>query len=320
MRQDVVPTGALSESVSLLEGVPGNWHASHFPGKARMGSHLFLAFKTLFWRYTMKRLIVIALALCVVLASVAADPVRLRLATTTSTQDSGLLPILNPPFEKLTGLTVDVISVGTGAAIKLGENGDVDVLLVHDRKAEDKFVEQGFGMNRRDVMHNDFVIVGPAEDPAKIAGATSAAEAFSRIAAAGAVFVSRGDKSGTNVKELDLWAKAGGKPSAKWYKEVGQGMGAVLTMSKDLNAYTLTDRGTWIAMEGKLGGMAILSEGDPDLFNSYGVIAVNPAKYPGRNYMAAMQYIAWVTSVEGQKIIREYKLGGKTLFYPDAIR
>ena len=269
----------------------------------------------------MKRILVILLVLCAALAPLSAQQAgRLRLATTTSTQDSGLLPILNPPFEKLTGLTVDVISVGTGAAIKLGENGDVDVLLVHDRKAEDKFVEQGFGVNRRDVMHNDFVIVGPADDPARIAGAKTASEAFARIAAAGAVFVSRGDKSGTNVKELDLWARVGGKPSGKWYKEAGQGMGAVLTMSRDLQAYTLADRGTWIAMESKLGGMAILSEGDTDLFNSYGVIAVNPAKYPGRNYMAAMQYIAWITSVEGQKIIREYKLGGKTLFFPDAIR
>jgi tungstate transport system substrate-binding protein len=268
----------------------------------------------------MKRTVFAALALCVALAAFAADPARLRLATTTSTQDAGLLPVLNPPFEKMTGVTVDVIAVGTGAAVKLGQNGDVDVVLVHDRRAEDLFVEKGFGVNRRDVMHNDFVIVGPAEDPAKVAGAKNAAEAFARIAASGATFVSRGDKSGTNVKELDLWAKVGAKPSAKWYKEAGQGMGAVLTMSKDLKAYTLADRGTWIAVEGKLGGMAILSEGDADLFNPYGVIAVNPSKFPTTNYMAAMQYIAWVTSVEGQKIIRDYKLGGKTLFYPDAVK
>jgi tungstate transport system substrate-binding protein len=285
-----------------------------------MGSHLFLAFKTLFWRYQMKRVIVILLALCAVLAPLSAETGRLRLATTTSTQDSGLLPILNPPFEKLTGLAVDVIAVGSGKAIKLGENGDVDVVLVHDRKAEDQFVAQGFGINRRDVMHNDFVIVGPVEDPAKITGAKSAAESFARISAAGAVFVSRGDASGTNVKELDLWARVGGKPGGKWYKEVGQGMGTVLTMSKDLRAYTLADRGTWISMESKLGGLAILSEGDPDLFNPYGVIAVNPAKHPEVNYMAAMQYIAWVTSVEGQRIIRDYKMGGRALFTPDAIR
>lgn len=268
----------------------------------------------------MKRLIVIILALCAALAPLSADAGRLRLATTTSTEDSGLLPILNPAFERLTGMKVDVIAVGSGKAIKLGENGDVDVVLVHDRKAEDAFVAQGFGVNRRDVMHNDFVIVGPTEDPARVAGTKSASDAFSKIAAAGIAFVSRGDASGTNVKELDLWAKAGGKPTAKWYKEVGQGMGAVLTMSNDMKAYTLADRGTWIAIKGKLPGLKIVSEGDPELFNPYGVIAVNPQKHPGVNYMAALQYIAWLTSVEGQKIIREYTLGGQILFYPDAIR
>jgi tungstate transport system substrate-binding protein len=193
------------------------------------------------------------------------------------------------------------------------------VLLVHDRAAEDAFVAAGWGVNRRDVMHNDFVIVGPVEDPAKVAAAGSAADAFGRIAAAGATFVSRGDKSGTNVKELDIWAKAGGKPTGKWYKEVGQGMGAVLTMSMDLKAYTLADRGTWLAMKDKLPGMKILSQGDPFLFNPYGVIAVNPVKWPKANYLAAMQYIAWVTSPEGQKIVRDYKIGGEQLFTPDAV-
>ena len=268
----------------------------------------------------MKRLIVLLIVLCAVLLPLSAQIARLRLATTTSTEDSGLLPILNPPFEKLTGMKVDVIAVGSGKAIKLGENGDVDVVLVHDRKAEDQFLAQGFGVNRRDVMHNDFVIVGPVEDPANVAGTRSAADTFARVAAAGAVFVSRGDASGTNVKELDLWAKTGGKPQGKWYKEVGQGMGTVLTMSNDLKAYTLSDRATWIAMKDKLGGLKILFEGDPDLFNPYGVIAVNPQKHPEANYMAAMQYIAWITSVEGQKIIREYVLGGQRLFTPDAIR
>jgi tungstate transport system substrate-binding protein len=267
----------------------------------------------------MKRICAIALLACAVLAPLAAQVVRLKLATTTSTQDSGLLPILNPPFEKLTGITVDVVAVGTGAAIKLGQNGDADVLLVHDRAAEDAFIAAGWGVNRRDVMHNDFVVVGPVEDPAKVAAAATATDAFARIAAAGATFVSRGDKSGTNTKELDIWAKAGGKPTAKWYKEVGQGMGAVLTMSVDLKAYTLADRGTWLAMKDKLPGMKILSQGDPFLFNPYGVIAVNPEKWPKANYLAAMQYIAWVTSVEGQRIIRDYQLGGEQLFYPDAV-
>jgi tungstate transport system substrate-binding protein len=268
----------------------------------------------------MKRAITVALLLCAILLPLTGQTVRLRLATTTSTQDSGLLPILNPPFEKLTGITVDVIAVGTGKAIKLGENGDVDVVLVHDRKAEDKFVAQGFGVNRRDVMHNDFVVVGPVEDPAKVAGLKTAAEAFARIAAAAAPFVSRGDASGTNVKEIDLWAAAGVTPKGAWYKEVGQGMGEVLTMSSNLKAYTLSDRGTWIAMKDKLPGLRILEEGDPGLFNPYGVIAVNPQKHPEANYMAAMQYIAWVTSVQGQKVIRDYTLGGQQLFTPDAVK
>jgi tungstate transport system substrate-binding protein len=268
----------------------------------------------------MKRTMAVALLACAILLPVTGQTVRLRLATTTSTQDSGLLPVLNPPFEKLTGITVDVIAVGSGKAIALGQNGDVDVILVHDRKAEDAFVAAGWGVNRRDVMHNDFVVVGPVDDPAKVAAAASATDAFSRIIAAGATFVSRGDASGTNVKELDIWAKAGGKPTAKWYKEVGQGMGAVLTMSADLKAYTLADRGTWLSMKDKLPGLKIVSEGDPFLFNPYGVIAVNPEKWPKANYLAAMQYIAWLTSAEGQRIIRDYKLGGQQLFFPDAVK
>jgi len=269
---------------------------------------------------SMKKLMLAVLLLCAILAPLSAQTVRLRLATTTSTMDSGLLPLLDPPFEKLTGITVDVIAVGTGKAIKLGENGDVDVLLVHDRKAEDRFIAQGFGVNRRDVMHNDFVIVGPSEDPARVAGVKSAADAFARIAAASAPFVSRGDASGTNAKELDIWAAASVKPRGVWYKEVGQGMGEVLIMSDNLKAYTLSDRGTWIAMKDKLTGLKILSEGDPALFNPYGVIAVNPQKHPEVNYMAAMQYVAWVTSVQGQKIIRDYTLGGEQLFTADAVK
>jgi tungstate transport system substrate-binding protein len=169
-------------------------------------------------------------------------------------------------------------------------------------------------------MHNDFVVVGPSEDPARVAASTSAADAFARIAAAGAGFVSRGDASGTNTKELDLWAAAQVKPKGAWYKEAGQGMGEVLVMSNDLKAYTLADRGTWIAMKDKLPGLRILSEGDAALFNPYGVIAVNPQKHPEVNYMAALQYVAWVTSVQGQKIIREYTMGGQQLFTPDAVK
>ncbi len=196
----------------------------------------------------------------------------------------------------------------------------MDVVLVHDRKAEDRFVAQGFGVNRRDVMHNDFVVLGPIEDPAKVTAAKSTADVFARIASAGAPFVSRGDASGTNAKELDIWAAASIKPRGSWYKEVGQGMGEVLIMSNNLKAYTLSDRGTWIAMKDKLSGLKILSEGDPALFNPYGVIAVNPQKHPEVNYMAAMQYVAWVTSVQGQKIIRDYTLGGEQLFTADAVK
>jgi tungstate transport system substrate-binding protein len=268
----------------------------------------------------MKRTVSVLFLICMAVPLVFSQAVRLRLATTTSTQDSGLLSVLNPPFEKLTGITVDVIAVGSGKAIALGQNGDVDVLLVHDRDAEDRFIAQAFGVNRRDVMHNDFVVVGPADDPAKIAGVKSAADAFGRIAAAAAVFVSRGDASGTNAKELVLWAAASVKPKGGWYKEVGQGMGAVLTMSNDLKAYTLSDRATWIAMKDRLPNLKALSEGDPALFNPYGVIAVNPQKYPSVNYMAAMQYVAWLTSVQGQKVIRDYVLGGQQLFTPDAVR
>jgi tungstate transport system substrate-binding protein len=268
----------------------------------------------------MRKVIFILLLLCVILVPLVAQTARLKMATTTSTMDSGLLSVLIPPFEKLTGITVDVIVVGSGKAIKLGENGDVDVLFVHDRKAEDKFVAQGFGINRRDVMHNDFVVVGPLSDPANIAGETNAAKAFSGIAASGAVFVSRGDDSGTNVKELDIWSMAGIKPQGAWYKDAGQGMGEVLVMSNDLKAYTLSDRGTWLALKAKLPALKIVCEGDPVLFNPYGVIAVNPQKHPEVNYMAAMQYIAWVTSVQGQKVIREYTMEGQELFIPDVIK
>jgi tungstate transport system substrate-binding protein len=256
----------------------------------------------------MKKIFLVTLLICAVLIPLGAQTVRLRLATTTSTDDSGLLPVLNPPFEKLTGMTVDVIAVGTGKALKLGENGDVDVVMA-----------AGFGVNRRDVMHNDFIIVGPVDDPAKIAGVKAAKDAFAKIAAAGAPFVSRGDKSGTNTKELDLWAAAAVKPKGAWYKEAGQGMGTVLTMSNDLKSYTLSDRGTWIALQDKLPGLRVLFEGEAALFNPYGVIAVNPEKHPEVNYMAAMQYIAWVTSVQGQKVIREYTMKGQQLFTPDAV-
>lgn len=248
---------------------------------------------------------------------------RLKLSTTTSTENSGLLYELLPPFEKRFNVKVDIIAVGSGKAIKLGENGDADVVLVHERDFEDKFVADGYGVNRRDVMHNDFVIIGPTADPAGIRKAKTAAEAFKLIAKKRATFVSRGDKSGTHSKELSLWRKAGVKPAGTWYMESGMGMGEVLIMAHEKGAYTLTDRGTYLAFQkgGKIN-LPILFEGDQTLFNSYGIIAVNPARHPSVNYIMAMALIGWVTSQEGQRIIADFGKGkyGAALFYPDAIK
>jgi tungstate transport system substrate-binding protein len=244
---------------------------------------------------------------------------RLRMATTTSTENSGLLDVLLPPFEKANSVKVDVIAVGTGKALKLGQSGDVDVVFVHARPAEDKFVAAGYGVDRRDVMHNDFVIVGPKSDPDKLKEAKSAIEAFKRLARGKAEFISRGDDSGTNKKEKAIWKAAGIVPKGKWYVEAGQGMGAVLQMAYQKKAYTLTDRGTYLAMKDKID-LPILFQGDKILFNPYGIIAVNPKKHPDVNYKMAEKFIQYVTSPEGQKIIASFKKGGQQLFYPDAIK
>jgi tungstate transport system substrate-binding protein len=244
---------------------------------------------------------------------------RLRLATTTSTENSGLLNVLIPPFEKANNCKVDVVAVGTGKALKLGERGDADVVMVHARAAEDKFVEQGFGIYRRDLMHNDFVIIGPAKDPAGIKGTANAIETFKKIALGKAPFISRGDNSGTNKKEKYIWKEAGIKPEGKWYIEAGQGMGAVLRMADEKKAYTLSDRGTFIAFEDKID-LVILSEGDQILYNPYGVIAVNPKKNPGVKFKLAEKFIDYLTGPKGQKIIGSYKLKGKQLFFPDVMK
>ncbi len=243
---------------------------------------------------------------------------RLRMSTTTSTDNSGLLGALLPPFEKAHELKVDVIAVGTGKALKLGENGDVDVVFVHARPAEDDFVEEGYGVNRRDVMHNDFVVVGPGDDPAGIQKAGSAEGAFRKLAEGKALFVSRGDDSGTHKKEKAIWKAAGVDPQGSWYSEAGQGMGAVLQIADEKRGYALTDRGTFIAYGDKVD-LQVLYEGDPILFNPYGIIAVNPAVHPHVNYQGAMALIAFVTGPEGQKIIKNYTMKGKQLFYPDAV-
>jgi len=260
---------------------------------------------------------VIASAVWLITAAQAEN--RLRMSTTTSTENSGLLAVLLPPFEKAENVKVDVISVGTGKALKLGRNGDVDMVFVHARAAEDKFVSGGYGVDRRDVMHNDFVIVGPKSDPAKLRDAGSAAEAFKRLAEGKTDFISRGDDSGTNKKEKQLWKAAGITPRGKWYIEAGQGMGAVLQMAFEKQGYTLTDRGTCIALQKKID-LPVLFEGDKALFNPYGIIAVNPKKYPNVNYKMAKKFIAYVTSPQGQKIIADFKKNGKQLFYPDAVK
>ncbi|MDA3937900.1 MAG: substrate-binding domain-containing protein [Spirochaetia bacterium] len=244
---------------------------------------------------------------------------RLKLATTTSTENTGLLDTLLPAFTAKTGIVVDVIAVGTGKAITLGENGDVDVIMVHARSMEDSFVAEGYGVNRRDLMHNDFVILGPVSDPAGIKRTNNAAEALRMISTDKSDFISRGDNSGTNVKEIELWEAAGITPTGSWYKEAGQGMGAVITMTNDLQGYTLSDRGTYLSMQDKID-LVVLGEGDPILFNPYGVIAVNPATHDFINYDGAMRLISFVTSIEGQSIIKIFQKNGEQLFYPDAIK
>ena len=265
------------------------------------------------------RMIFILSISLLLIGTVYAEPIHLKLATTTSTENSGLLAKLLPPFEEKYNIKVDVIAVGTGAAIKLGENGDVDILLVHAREAEDKFIQDGYGVNRRDVMYNDFIILGPANDPAKIKEEKSAASALVKISNQKSFFVSRGDDSGTDKKEKSLWQIANTIPDGAWYMAVGQGMGATLQIADEKEAYVLCDRGTFIAYRDKIG-LIILSEGDPLLFNPYGIIAVNPERFPHVKYMEAMQMIAWVTSIEGQDIIREYKIEGEILFYPIAVK
>lgn len=251
-------------------------------------------------------------------ASVAlAQQQTIRLSTTTSTESSGLLKHLLPAFEAKTNSKVHVISVGTGKALELAKNGDVDVTLVHARASEDKFVAEGHGVDRRDVMYNDFIIVGPSSDPAGVKGSKDVLKAMKKIVDSKAKFISRGDNSGTDQMEKTYWKNIGAKPEGSAYVSAGLGMGEVLTMAAEMQAYTLTDRATYIAYRAKTG-LAIAVEGDPKMFNPYGIIAVSPAKYPDINYKGAMQLIEWITSDEGQKLIASFKIDGQQLFFPSA--
>ncbi|NLB51378.1 MAG: extracellular solute-binding protein [Syntrophomonadaceae bacterium] len=243
----------------------------------------------------------------------------LKLATTTSTDDSGLLDYLLPEFQKDTNYKVEVIAVGTGQAIEMGEAGDVDVILVHSRAAEDKFIEDGFGVDRRDVMYNDYLVIGPAEDPAGIKGTSDALAAFKAMAEKQTVFISRGDDSGTHKKELSIWKKAETEPAGEWYIEAGQGMGDTFMMANEKKAYTLIDRATYLALKDKYQLEPIV-EGDEALFNPYGVIPLNPEKFPNRDFEGATAFAEWLTSEKGQQMIGEFGVEkfGQALFVPDA--
>lgn len=242
------------------------------------------------------------------------------LQSTTSTENSGLFKHLLPLFTAKTGIEVRVVAVGTGQAIKNAANGDGDVLLVHDRAAEEKFVADGFGVKRFDVMYNDFVILGPSTDPAGIAGEKDVVAAMKKIAAATAPFVSRGDDSGTHKAELRLWKEAGvaaNAASGSWYREAGQGMGATLNVAAGLNAYVLSDRATWSAFKNR-GELKILVQGDQRLFNPYGVILVNPVKHPNVKAADGQAFVDWIVSPEGQTAIADFKIEGQQQFFPDA--
>jgi tungstate transport system substrate-binding protein len=243
-------------------------------------------------------------------------------ASTTSTEQSGLFGHLLPAFTQKTGIQVRVVALGTGQALDTARRGDADVVFVHDRVAEDKFVAEGWGIDRRDVMYNDFVIIGPKADPAKIGGSKDVGDALKKIAAAQAPFVSRGDKSGTHAAELRYWKDAGidlATQKGTWYRETGSGMGPSLNTASSMNAYLLADRGTWLNFKNR-GELVVLVEGDQKLFNPYGVMLVNPAKHPHVKKADGEAFINWLTSAEGQAVIASYKIGGEPLFFPSAKR
>jgi tungstate transport system substrate-binding protein len=263
---------------------------------------------------------ILATVLLVLLsAPVSAQDQTIIVASTTSTQDSGLFGYLLPIVKEKTGVEVKVLAQGTGQALDTARRGDADVVLVHAKSAEEKFLAEGFGVKRYPVMYNDFVVVGPKDDPAGVKG-RDVVDALQAIKTKGAPFISRGDRSGTHIAELALWKDAGidvAKDRGSWYKEIGQGMGAALNIASASNAYLLSDRGTWLAFKNR-GDLAILVEGDKRLFNQYGVMLVNPAKHPTVKKEAAQRFIDWLISPDGQNAIAGYKIEGQQLFYPDA--
>jgi len=268
----------------------------------------------------MKYSIVGAALACMGWIAGAAYATEIVVQSTTSTANSGLYDYLLPIFEEKTGIKVNVVAVGTGQAIKNAVRGDGDVLLVHAKSSEEKFVAEGYGLRRFDLMYNDFVVIGPKADPAKVSEARTIGDAFARIGQSRVLFVSRGDDSGTHKKELALWGQAGIDPrsaSGTWYRETGSGMGATLNAAVGMDAYTLSDRATWISFANK-SGFDILFEGDQALFNQYGIILVNPAKHPHVRAQAGQQFIDWMISPEGQGAIASYRRNGKQLFFPNA--
>ena len=271
-----------------------------------------------------RRLLVCATlaAACLTAVQGVAQDKYITVASTTSTEQSGLFGYLLPVFTKKTGIQVRVVALGTGQALDVGRRGDADVEFVHDKVAEEKFVADGYGVARKEVMYNDFILIGPKSDPAKVAGGTDLGAACKTIQAVQAPFVSRGDKSGTHAAELRLWKTAGIDPvvgRGKWYRETGSGMGPSLNTSSSMNAYILADRGTWLNFKNR-GELKIVVEGDQRLFNQYGVMLVNPAKHPHVKKDLGQTFIDWIVSDEGQKAIAGYKIGGEQLFFPNAKR
>lgn len=260
-----------------------------------------------------RRLLLLAAVLAAPVAL--AQPRSITVASTTSTEQSGLFDHILPIFTRETGIRVRVVALGTGQALDMARRGDADVVLVHDRAAEDKFVADGFGLLRRPVMANDFVLIGPAADPARVAGTADVAEALRRIAAAQAPFASRGDRSGTHAAELRMWEIAGVKPAGAWYRELGQGMGPTLNTAAAMGAYVLADRGTWLSFQNRQT-LRIVVEGDRRLFNPYGVIVVNPARHPHVKLAEAQAFADWITGPAGAAAISSYRINGQPLFFP----